>query len=175
MTDLIPGVVYDSADELFQTAELVFEHILNVFQQYSTPLPDRQFITMGTAEDTVHDCEQVSLSISQVYSGLPGAQMNEPKPCFDNYTAVMVVSIVRCIPTPSGRATTAPAADAITRTAFTQSRDAMLLLQGASDALEAQQFLMGGGVADVMVGKPTGNMQAVTLNLALPVYKGPIN
>ena len=163
---------YDEADDLFRTAELVLEHINLAYQQYSQDVPGRQFITFGGRGDTVHDCEQLSVAIEQIYSGLPGNQANDIQNCDGPKSVVFVIEVVRCIPTPTGKNTIRPPEGTkITEAGRIQARDAMILLEGGMNAIEAQQY--SGGLADVAAGQPQGGYQGVILNLIMPVYPGP--
>lgn len=164
-------------DELFLTAELLHESIQDAFNGYGVMLPGRQYITWGGRGDSVHDCEQLTISIEQVYTGMPGEQANTPQPCFGTNTVAFSVELVRCIPTPTGKGGgRPPEAEKITEMARTQSRDAMILLEGGMNAIQAQDFLPGtggGGVADVAPSPPQGGYQAVILTIIMPVYAGP--
>ena len=161
---------FDNADELFRTAELVMDSISTTFQEYSHDLPGRQYITSGGRGDTAHDCEQVTVSIEQIYSGLPGSQANEPQTCDGPTTVVFVVEVVRCIPT-SNKNGKPPSPERMTATAKIQARDALLLKWAGLRAAETQNFT--GGIADVMAGQPQGAYQAMIMNLIMPVFAGP--
>jgi hypothetical protein len=140
-------------------------------------LPTRRYLAVGGQGDTVHDCEQVTVSFEQGYSGLPGNQAQEPVKCAGPRTGVYIVEVVRALPQPNTVAanptTTVPAkfAQAVTGVqtlpsdvqsdiARKQMQDAMLLMDAG---LRAGETMTIGALADVSAGSPQGGFQAMTL------------
>ena len=74
----------------------VLARIVEVYDEYNVPLPDRQYWTVG---EPAIDCEQLVLSFIQIYLGTPGDQASTPQRCTAPRSAVLTLSISREIPT----------------------------------------------------------------------------
>lgn len=157
----------DSVGALLQ---LTLETVNSVFEQANVELPTRQFLFVGEQGETAHDCEQVSVSLGQIYPGTPGDEAQLPATCDGPLSAVIIVEIVREVPQSlaKGNRLTPPAADKLTATALTQAKDAYLLLQSGLATGEAANYLRG-AVANVVAGPPSGGMQATVLTLVVAV------
>lgn len=154
---------------IFDLAKHVLEIIRSRFAEYEVELPSRQFVQIGGRGSTVHEGEQLSISMEQVYSGLPGAQAQEPTRCSEPMTVVFGVELVRCVPTPSnGGRSTKPmpvSVEKIEETAEQQSKDAQILLEAG--LIAAESTWLQGGMADVTAGTPEGGMQALVMTVVL--------
>lgn len=149
----------------------VMEYINNIFTQAEVELPGRQYLAIGGSGDTVHDCEQLTVALEQVYSGLPGGQAQTPSKCNEPRTAVLIVELVRCIPTGAQSArngkSIAPAVDAMNSYALARAKDAWLLMDGLLTA--AEDFWFVGGMSDVTSGPPQGGYQAQVATLVVGI------
>lgn len=153
-----------------QTLIINLEELIQVinaeFEQEQVALPTRQYIGVGGAGDTAWDCEQLTVTVEQIYSGLPGQQSQEPVRCDMPHSGVIIVSLVRCIPGPTqaGRAApqppTAEALDAYGRQALV---DAWILMRAGQTFADTQSFV--GGLTDVTVSPPQGQYQALVMTL----------
>lgn len=161
----------------------IADHILNTvvatYADHGIDLPARRYLAVGGQGSTVHDCEQVTVSFEQAYSGKPGMQAQEPSKCDSIRSGVYLVEVVRALPTPNtvnaNPATTVPSRYGQTVTggeilpaeiqsdmARRQMVDAMLLMDAG---LRAGETTTVGSLADVSAGQPQGGFQAMTLVL----------
>ena len=166
-------------DALITLAHHILNTVVETYGQYGVALPSRQFLSVGGQGGTVHDCEQVSVSFEQGYSGAPGAQSQTIQKCDGVQTAVFYVEVVRCIPTTNDGAqqqsrygqelsVDAPTPQQLTAVAETQMRDARVMLDaGMSSGINT---LLEGALVDIAPGPASGGFQAMgmTVTLALP-------
>lgn len=173
--------------EYVQIADHILNTVVATYADHGVDLPARRYLAVGGQGATVHDCEQVTVSFEQGYSGRPGAQAQEPVKCNSLRTGVYIIEVVRALPLANTVAanpeTTVPArygqvktgvelvpADVQSAHARTQMQDAMLLLDAG---LRAGETTLTGSLADVTAGQPQGGYQAMTLVLttsALSAY-----
>lgn len=169
---LDPNEYADIADHILQT-------IVAVYAEHGIDLPARRYLSVGGQGSTVHDCEQVTVSFEQGYSGLPGNQAQEPVKCDTPRTGVYIIEVVRELAQPNTSAAN-PATPVESRYGQTvtgvqilppdvqsdiarkQMVDAMLLMEAG---LRAGQVDAYGSLADVSAGQPQGNYQAMILVL----------
>lgn len=149
------------AGSLAALANGVLDSVVSVFEQAGVTLPERRYIATG---ETAHDCEQVTVSLQQLYLGPPGDQSETPQRCEAPRTAVLLVEIVRCIPQPGRNG--APDVAALQATAEQQMIDAYMLLEAGATAADKWGL---GAMADVTPGQPQGQMQAISMNLIVAV------
>lgn len=176
--------------EFVQIADHILNTVVATYADHGVALPDRRYLAVGGQGSTVHDCEQVTVSFEQGYSGLPGTQAQEPAKCATPRTGVYIVEVVRATPnsntTNANPATVVPSRYGQTVTGFQmvpaevqsaharkQMVDAMLLLDAG---LRAGETTLTGSLADVSAGQPQGGFQAMTLVLTTSalsnVYEG---
>jgi hypothetical protein len=166
-------------NEFVELADLILNTVVATYADHGVALPERRYLAVGGQGETVHDCEQVTVSFEQGYSGLPGNQAQEPVKCAGPRSGVYIVEVVRALPSPNtdaaNPATTVPSrygqevtgvqilpADVQSAHARKQMVDAMLLLDAG---LRAGETLQIGALADVSAGSPQGLYQAMTLVL----------
>lgn len=164
-------------NEFAELADHILNTVVATYADHGVDLPQRRYLSVGGQGETVHDCEQVTVSFEQAYSGLPGNQAQEPVKCDGPRTGVYIVEVVRQLPLPNTAAanpgTTVPSRygqvmgsvqmlpeDVQTNIAKKQMVDAMLLMDAG---LRAGQTMMTGALADVSAGAPQGGYQAMTL------------
>lgn len=166
-------------EALITLAHHILDTVVETYGQYGVDLPTRRFLAVGGQGGTVHDCEQVSVSFEQGYSGAPGAQSQTIQKCDGVQTAVFYVEVVRCIPVVNDGAqqqsrygkelvVDAPSVDQLTAIAETQMRDARIMLDaGMASGIGT---LLEGALVDVAPGGAQGGFQAMgmTVTLALP-------
>lgn len=175
--------------EFVQIADHILNTVVATYTDHGVPLPERRYLAVGGPGATVHDCEQLTVSFEQGYSGLPGSQAQEPAKCAGPRTGVFIVEVVRSVPqsntAAANPATMVPSrygqevtgyqmlpADVQSEHARKQMVDAMLLLDAG---LRAGETSLVGSLADVSAGQPQGGFQAMTLVLttsALSAYAG---
>lgn len=158
----------DPKYSIVELLEKIMNTVETIFEQASVALPTRRYLYAGDRGETAHDCEQVTVSMAQVYSGPPGVQAALPSRCNDPRTAVIFVEIVRCIPDKlitRGSAARAPLAEDLTMSAKAQAVDAWLLMDAGLTV--GDDFL--GSIATVSAGSPSGGYQAIVLELATAI------
>ena len=176
--------------EFVQIADHILNTVVATYADHGVALPDRRYLAVGGQGSTVHDCEQVTVSFEQGYSGLPGTQAQEPAKCATPRTGVYIVEVVRAVPNSNtadaNPATMVPSRYGQTVTGYQmvpaevqsaharkQMVDAMLLLDAG---LRAGETTLTGSLADVSAGTAQGGFQAMTLILTTSalsnVYEG---
>jgi hypothetical protein len=176
--------------EFVQIADHILNTVVATYADHQVDLPARRYLAVGGQGSTVHDCEQVTVSFEQGYSGLPGNQAQEPAKCATPRTGVYIVEVVRALPHPNtadaNPTTLVPSrygqevtgvqilpAEVQSEHARKQMVDAMLLLDAG---LRAGETTLTGSLADVSAGQPSGAYQAMVLVLTTSalsnVYEG---
>lgn len=162
----------DNVNSVFDTAQDILDEISSIYSSVTgvTALPTKQYIAAGGQGSQPHDCEQVTISMEQLYVGMPGAPAQGPERCDSPRSAVFFVEIVRntTITERTARGVTVPkmrTAAQETDLARIQMQDALLLMEAGLNV--ASEFI--GGVADVSAGPESGGYQAMVLTLILPV------
>jgi hypothetical protein len=95
-------------DAIVQLTRTVLAAIVSAYKAHGIDLPARRYTAVG---EPVNDDEQLVVSYLQHYQGLPGDQASVPQPCNVPQSAVLTVSLVRCIPSVDGRNRPPTAAD----------------------------------------------------------------
>ena len=121
--------VDDDALNIVALLDGVLQRVVNTFNSYNVPLPGRQYWTVG---QQAVDCEQLTVTLIQIYLGPPGDQASQPQRCNTARTAVMTVSISREIPT-VGQNGRPPSASKIQEAAQISAIDAYILMQSLNE------------------------------------------
>jgi hypothetical protein len=144
----------------------VLERVEATFQSYNVPLPSRRYWTVG---QTAIDCEQLVVTLVQVYLGPPGDQASTPQRCNMPRTAVMAVTIAREIPVVSqnGRP---PSAEKITDGSKISAIDAYVLMSSINslDMWESGGYGVG-VIATADITPPEGGFQIVNMQLTMAI------
>jgi hypothetical protein len=166
-TPINTATVDDAAKNLAALMQGVLDSVINTYQSYNMPIPGRRYWTLGSPSV---DCEQVVVSMLQMYIGSPGDEATEPRRCNDPRSATLLVSVSREVPTVSinGKA---PSADDIQAFSEISAYDAWILLD-SSRALD--QWATGGSfglgvIATVETNAPEGGFQTVTMTITVAV------
>lgn len=175
-------------DDIIDMAEHLLETINRVYQEAGVALPELQYYVIGGQGQTVHDCEQVTVSWDQAYSGMPEAEASVPARCDQPHTARFVIEVVREVKSArpyvdpnTGQVVqpslnrpaaygargaqsqiTKPDAESMKLESRQQMRDAVLLLRAGLVAGEGATT--NTSIVDVSAGAPLGNYQAVIMN-----------
>jgi hypothetical protein len=149
-------------------AQHILATINEKFAEEEVSLPSLQIITLGGRGATSQLCEQISISIEQLYSGLPGDQAQQAVRCNAPQSAVFAVELVRCLPSsmPKGRSTPIPAqTDAAQQTeaALSLMHDMQILIDAGMQACQSQWTQSG--IVDVTTVAPDGGFQTIIMNV----------
>lgn len=156
-------VASDDVDAVGVTLNTVLAKIVETFELAGVELPERRYIWWGA---TAHDCDQVTVSVLQLYLGTPGDPAAAPQRCDAPRTLVLSCQIVRKVPLGQGGRVPYPSALSSSSYAEERARDAWILLEAGLKACDEWGV---GAIADVNPTDPSGEYQAVALNLTLPV------
>lgn len=154
-------------NSLVNLLDTVLERIVSAYEQAGIELPERRYWTLETP---AADCEQLVVSLVQVYNGAPGQEATEPSFCNSPRSATLNIQILRCIPAVRGRNTT-PTAESIQEASRPMAIDAWMLLDMAS-SLDTWDPFGGPGlgvIATVNAGQAQGGFQGPTMVLTLAV------
>lgn len=158
--------VSEDAKAISQLMATVLDKVETVYDSYNMPLPARRYWTFG---QSVVDCEQVVVSLVQMYLGPPGGEIAEPRRCNDPRTAILEVSVSREVPVvqPNGAP---PTANAIINGNLASAYDSWILMESAAqlDTWETTGYGLG-VIATVQAIGPEGGFQTVVLTLTLAV------
>lgn len=175
-------------NEIVEIANLLLQTIVTTYGEHQVDLPARRYLSVGGLGSTVHDCEQVTVSFEQGYSGLPGNQAQEPVKCNSPRTGVFIVEVVRALPLPNTTANKTGSAvpsryktgadssltvsalepETLTQVAEKQMIDAMLMMEAG---LRAGETTITGTLVDVSAGQPQGGYQAMVMTVAASAVK----
>jgi hypothetical protein len=165
-TTIDTSTVSADAKNLANLMQGVLNAVINTYTSYTMPLPGRRYWTLGTP---AVDCEQVVVSMLQMYIGSPGDEATSPRRCNDPRSATLLVQVSREVPTvgANGRA---PSADAIQDGSEISAYDAWILLDSARELDRWDPASFGLGViATVETGSPEGGFQTVSMTITMAV------
>lgn len=163
----LTGVDSEAAN-LANMLQEVLNRVINVYNSYSMPLPARRYYTLGVP---VVDCEQVVVSLIQMYVGSPGDEATEPRRCNDPRSAVLNISVSRAVPIaqPNG---SAPLADDIQDANQVMAYDAWILMESIKqfDTWDQVGYPGLGVIATVNAEQPEGGFATtqMTITMAVP-------
>jgi hypothetical protein len=158
--------VDEDALNLKEMLDGVLARVEATFQSYNVSLPSRRYWTMGRP---AIDCEQVTVSMIQMYLGAPGAQVSLPQRCNVPRSATLNVSISRETPVvgANGRP---PSPDKIEQAGMWAAIDAWVLMQSINQLDQWDETGYGVGViATLDTPEPEGGFQTVTLQITMAV------
>ena len=166
----ITSIAGASADS--QSLKNLLDDILQVvvdrYAHHSVTLPSRQYWMAG---QEAFDCEQLVVSFQQLYIGPPGDEATAPQRCNSPRSAVLKATVVREIPTSSGKGLV-PASDKLEQGSYIAAVDAWVLLDCVAflDQWEATGAFGLGVIGTVDIPSPEGGFQAVsaTFTIAVP-------
>jgi hypothetical protein len=160
--------VDDDAKNLAVFLQEVLDRVIATYESYGMPLPGRRYWTMSAP---VVDCEQLVVSLIQMYIGAPGDEATEPRRCNDPRSATMTVEVARAVPIGQQNGQP-PRADEIQEAAEVQAYDSWILLRSVND-LDAWSQGMGtfglGVIATVDTTTPQGGFQTVRMTITMAV------
>jgi hypothetical protein len=144
----------------------VVERVATIYQSYNVPLPKRQYWTFGTA---AIDCEQMVVSLQQLYLGPPGDQASRPMRCNVPRTAVMNIMVARNFPV-VGMNGKPPSAEALEKATYMSAVDAWVLMESINLLDQWDDTGYGVGViATCETLAPEGGFMVVNLQVTMAV------
>lgn len=158
--------VDEEALNLKQMLDGVLERVETTFQSYNVSLPARRYWTMGRP---AIDCEQVTVSVIQMYLGAPGAQVSSPQRCNVPRSVTLNISISRETPVVgvNGRP---PSPEKIEQAGTWAAIDAWVLMQSINQLDQWDETGYGVGViATLDTPEPEGGFQTVTMQITMAV------
>jgi hypothetical protein len=161
-----PATVSSDAKNLATLMQNVLNAVIDTYTSYTMPLPGRRYWTLGTP---AVDCEQVVVSMLQMYIGSPGDEATSPRRCNDPRSVTLLVQVSREVPTvgTNGRA---PSGDAIQDGSEISAYDAWILLDSSRllDQWDPANFGLG-VIATVETSSPEGGFQTVSMTITMAV------
>lgn len=146
----------------------VLERLVDRLNHHNVPLPNKRYWKVGAP---VIDCEQLVLSVAQMYIGLPGDPASEPMRCNSPRSVVFRAVLARCLPSPDNRGNE-PTAEKQQEYANIQAVDAWALLDAVAflDDWDAVGAFGLGVIATIDIEDPQGGFQSVvaTFTMAIP-------
>lgn len=161
-----PTTVSSDAKNLAVLMQNVLNAVIDTYTSYTMPLPGRRYWTLGSPSV---DCEQVVISMLQMYIGSPGDEATVPRRCNDPRSVTLLVQVSREVPTVgvNGRS---PSSDAIQDGSEISAYDAWILLDSARllDQWDPATFGLG-VIATVETNAPEGGFQTVSMTITMAV------
>jgi hypothetical protein len=158
--------VDDGALNIVELMDGVLQRVVSTFNSYNVPLPSRQYWTVG---QQAVDCEQLTVTLVQIYLGAPGDEASSPQRCNQPRTAVMTVSLSREIPV-VGQNGRPPSADKLEQAAHISAIDGYVLMLSLNllDMWEPGGYGVG-VIATVDYPAPEGGFQTVNMQLTMAI------
>lgn len=159
--------VSDEALSLKEFMDGVLTRLVDRFDHHNVPIPSKQYWKVGAP---VIDCEQLVLSVSQMYIGLPGTPVNGPMRCNSPRSVVFNAMLARKVPIVDGRGIE-PSAAKQQEAANISAVDTWVLLDAVAnlDNWEAVGAFGLGVAATVEADEPQGGLQIIRANFAIAV------
>jgi hypothetical protein len=161
-----PATVSSDAKNLATLMQNVLNAVIDTYTSYTMPLPGRRYWTLGSPSV---DCEQVVVSMLQMYIGSPGDEATSPRRGNDPRSVTLLVQVSREVPTvgTNGRS---PSADAIQDGSEISAYDAWILLDSSRllDQWDPANFGLG-VIATVETSAPEGGFQTVSMTITMAV------
>lgn len=173
MTSCVDSEILDSTvqnyGDLDRKMKEIRSTIVSLFASAGVTLPVRQYTTTGGDATVPYDCEQLTVTVGQIYLGMPGEPSFQPTGCMLNMSGDFIVELVRCAPiaAPSKRnpdKIVAPTVEEMQAATLIRAIDAQILLEAAYAVPSTQ-----GVVASIEFAGANGAMQAVIMRLSCSI------
>jgi hypothetical protein len=165
----LPNVtgVSNDAKNLANLMQDVLNRVINVYQSYDMPLPARRYWNIATP---VVDCEQLVVSMIQMYVGTPGDEATEPRRCTDPRSVTLNISVSREVPIVQQNGQP-PLADDIQTAAVVAAYDAWILMESINqfDSWATNGPFGMGVIATVDSAPPEGGFQTTRMTITMVV------
>jgi hypothetical protein len=160
--------VDNGAKNLALFLQEILNRVITCYGSFDMPLPARRYWTFGAP---AVDCEQLVVSMIQMYVGTPGDEANEPRRCNDPRSATLNIAVSRAVPI-SQQNGNPPSADDIQDAAVVSAYDAWVLMESVNQLDvwgEVGAFGLG-VIATVDAEAPEGGFTTtrMTITLAIP-------
>jgi hypothetical protein len=160
------NLVNADAKHLSDFMQALLDKVVEVFAEYTMPLPLRQYWTMGSP---AVDCEQVVVSFVQMFLGVPGNQEALPWKGSIPRTATVNISISRAVPT-VGQNGRPPSSESIEGYAELVAYDSWILMDSIARFDPWENAVPGFGVVGTLeVSEPEGGFQTTVMTLTAAV------
>ncbi len=169
-TMALPNVtgVSNDAKNLANLMQDVLNRVITVYESYDMPLPARRYWNIATP---AVDCEQLVVSMIQMYVGTPGDEATEPRRCNDPRSVTLNISVSRSVPILQNNGQP-PLADDIQEAAVVAAYDAWILMESINqfDSWATNGPYGMGVIATVDSAPPEGGYQTtrMTITMAVP-------
>jgi hypothetical protein len=166
----LPNVtgVSNDAKNLANLMQDVLNRVITVYESYDMPLPARRYWNIATP---AVDCEQLVVSMIQMYVGTPGDEATEPRRCNDPRSVTLNISVSRSVPILQNNGQP-PLADDIQEAAVVAAYDAWILMESINqfDSWATNGPYGMGVIATVDSAPPEGGYQTtrMTITMAVP-------
>ena len=170
MASIINLDSYDVNPDAYNLKELfdgVLERIVAIYESYGAPLPNRRYWTMT---QPAIDCEQLVVSFSQSYLGMPGDQASEPQRCNVPRSVVFNITVARPVPI-VGQSGQVPSAEKIQKASEIVAVDAWILMQSINllDQWDDDGLYGPGVIATVTAGESSGGFQSSVMQVTMVI------
>lgn len=156
-----------SAGGVLQLMETLLEVVVEEFTEYAVELPQRRYLTHG---QTAADCDQLTVSLIQLYRGEPGVPENEPSNCHSRISAVIEVELLRKVPSIGGSRANMVKQEALDASGRVHVTDATLLLTSLCRLVPPRYFFAQTGFfGDVTTGETQGDYSGPKLTITVAV------
>lgn len=160
--------VSDDAKHLATFLQDVLDRVEATYDSYNMPLPSKRY--WNFAPPAV-DCEQLVVSLIQMYIGAPGDEATEPRRCHDPRSATLNITVSRAVPILSANGNP-PTAAAIQNATTVAAYDAWILMESVNkfDSWAGNGPFGLGVIATVDAEGPEGGFQntRMTITMAVP-------
>lgn len=150
---------------LLNAGQQLLDAVLTAAAVHLHDLPAKQFVTTGAA---VYDCEQVSVSLLRINSGIgmgqDAALVQGGPSCQFGWTVIAEVAIVRCAPAPNVKGIIT--ADRLEGSTERTSKD-IFVLTTAIEAVAESSY--GGFTASLIPDEPNGGFVTAAATIGMPL------
>jgi hypothetical protein len=145
----------------------VLDRIVTVYDSFNMPLPARKYYTFGSP---AVDCEQVVVSLAQVYLGTPGDQVTEARRCNDPRTATLNISVSREVPIAQSNGNP-PLPESVLQANQVCAYDSWILMESINslDTWGDSLSIGMGVIATLDYEPPEGGFQTTVLTITMAV------
>jgi hypothetical protein len=165
----LPNVtqVSNDAKNLANLMQDVLQRVENVYQSYNMPLPARRYWNIATP---AVDCEQLVVSMIQMYVGTPGDEATEPRRCNDPRSVTLNISVSREVPVVQQNGQP-PSPANIQAAATVAAYDAWILMESINqfDSWATNGPFGMGVIATVDSAPPEGGFQTTRMTITMVV------